>query len=67
MGVPDRIIIGNLGREDFEKVAYVRLPYSRSTKIASQLSDRIQRSFFSSPGCERATIGGFLDEGRNSQ
>jgi len=67
MGVPDGTIIANLGMEDFEKVAHVMFPCCRSTKIASQLSDRINRSCFSSPACERATTRGFLDEGRNSQ
>jgi hypothetical protein len=67
MGVLDRTIIVNLGREDFEKVTHVRLPYCRCIKIASRRSDHIQRSCFSSAACERATIGGFLVEGRNSQ
>lgn len=67
MGVPDRIIIGNLGREDFEKVAYVRFPCCRSIKIAFQPSDYIETSCFSSPRCEPVTIGIFLGEGRNSQ
>jgi hypothetical protein len=67
MGVHDRTIIANFGREDFEKAAYVRFPYCRSIKIVFQPSDHIQTSCFSSPHCEPATIGIFLDEGRNSQ